>query len=77
MRTNLIQELKTAILSKIDISFNQEYHDTFYTTYEPDEDEDPEEVFNNDGVIAIIEREYGDVFIDGLTPEEQTYLETA
>lgn len=75
MRTNLLDELRDTILKRIGISFNQEYEDTHFTHYAPGEDEDPEEVFSQDGVIATIEWEYGDVFIEGLTSEEQKYLE--
>ena len=49
-------------------------------SYNEDEDEDedecyePQVVFNKDGVVATIEWELGDVFIDGLSEDEINYI---
>jgi hypothetical protein len=76
MRVELLNELKDVVLSKIGVSFNQECQDTFFTPYEPsDEDETPEEIYSRDNVTVVVEWEYGDVYIEGLTEEEQKYLE--
>ena len=71
MRKELIDELKSIILKQISIDFE----DVIYEKY-PDEDEDyePEVVFNKDGVVATIEWELGDVFIDGLSKDEINYI---
>ena len=73
MRTKLLDEMKSVILKQIGIDFE----DAIYEKY-PDEDEDecyePQVVFNKDGVIATIEWELGDVFIDGLSEDEINYI---
>lgn len=73
MRTKLLDEMKSVILKQIGIDFE----DVIYEKY-PDEDEDedyePEVVFNKDGIIATIEWELGDVFIDGLSEDEINYI---
>lgn len=71
MRTKLLDEMKSVILKQIGIDFE----DVIYEKY-PDEDEDyePEVVFNKDGIIATIEWELGDVFIDGLSKDEINYI---
>ena len=71
MRKELIDEMKSIILKQISIDFE----DVIYEKY-PDEDEDyePEVVFNKDGVVATIEWELGDVFIDGLSEDEINYI---
>lgn len=71
MRTKLLDEMKSVILKQIGINFE----DVIYEKY-PDEDEDyePEVVFNKDGIIATIEWELGDVFIDGLSKDEINYI---
>lgn len=71
MKTETIKSIKELILSKIGVSFNKECHDVFFKPYTPDEDEDPEVIYEQDGVKVTIEWEYGDVFIEGLTKEEQ------
>ena len=71
MRTKLLDEMKSVILKQIGVDFE----DVIYEKY-PDEDEDyePEVVFNKDGIIATIEWELGDVFIDGLSEDEINYI---
>lgn len=71
MRKELIDEIKSIILKQIGVDFE----DVIYEKY-PDEDEDyePEVVFNKDGVVATIEWELGDVFIDGLSEDEINYI---
>ena len=73
MRTKLLDEMKSVILKQIGIDFE----DVIYEKY-PDDDEDecyePQEVFNKDGVVATIEWELGDVFIDGLSEDEINYI---
>ena len=73
MRTKLLDEMKSVILKQISIDFE----DAIYEKY-PDEDEDecyePQVVFNKDGVVATIEWELGDVFIDGLSEDEINYI---
>ena len=71
MRTKLLDEMKSIILKQIGVDFE----DVIYEKY-PDEDEDyePEVVFNKDGIIATIEWELGDVFIDGLSEDEINYI---
>ena len=71
MRTKLLDEMKSVILKQIGVDFE----DVIYEKY-PDEDEDyePEVVFNKDGIIATIEWELGDVFIDGLSKDEINYI---
>lgn len=67
MRTEMIKYIKELILSKIGVSFS----DVFFKPYTPDEDEDPEVIYEQDGVKVTIEWEYGNVFIEGLAEEEQ------
>ena len=73
MRTKLLYEMKSVILKQICIDFE----DVIYEKY-PDEDEDecyePQVVFNKDGIVATIESELGDVFIDGLSKDEINYI---
>ena len=73
MRTKLLDEMKSVILKQIGIDFE----DVIYEKY-PDEDEDecyePQVVFDEDGVVATIEWELGDVFIDGLSEDEINYI---
>ena len=71
MRTKSLDEMKSIILKQIGVDFE----DVIYEKY-PDEDEDyePEVVFNKDGIIATIEWELGDVFIDGLSEDEINYI---
>lgn len=73
MRTKLLDEMKSVILKQIGVDFE----DVIYEKY-PDEDKDedyePEVVFNKDGIIATIEWELGDVFIDGLSEDEINYI---
>lgn len=71
MRTEMIKSIKELILSKIGISFNKEYDDVSFEPYTPDDNEDPEVIYEQDGVRVTIEWEYATVFIEGLTREEQ------
>ena len=73
MRTKLLDEMKSVILKQIGIDFE----DVIYEKYlDEDEDYEPEVVFNKDGIIATIEWELGDVFIDGLSDDEINYFKT-
>ena len=71
MRTKLLDEMKSVILKQIGIDFE----DVIYEKY-PDKDEcyEPQVVFDEDGVVATIEWELGDVFIDGLSEDEINYI---
>ena len=76
MRIELIKEMKSRIESYIQVDYNNS-SSTFFEPY-PTADEDdymaeefePQEIFNKDGIIATIEWELGDVYIEGLTPDE-------
>ena len=79
MRKDLIYYLREAIESKIGVDYNDECS-TFFEPY-PDtkddpfeEDLNPQVVFGRDTITAVIEWELGDVYIDGLTPDEIQYL---
>lgn len=70
MRKQLLKEMvqKTNLIK-------WEYDVVFWDELSTDEYTNIEIKFNEDGVIAGIEWEYGNLFIVGLTPEEQAYIE--
>ena len=77
MRKELIDEMKSIILKHIGVDFEDVMYKSYPESDENDwmeEDYEPEVVFNKDGVIATIEWELGDVFIDGLSEDEINYI---
>lgn len=74
MRTKLLDELiEKYHVTQFDIlpwDYPEPEEDDFFS----EEDLEPEEVYNSDGVKVVIEWELGNAFITGLTQEEIQYL---
>ena len=74
MRTKLLDELiEKYHITQFDIlpwDYSEPEEDDFFS----EEDLEPEEVYNTDGVKIVIEWELGNAFITGLTPDEIQYL---
>lgn len=70
IRTQLLKELKET-LQISDFTDDSNVH---FEPYIPDEDDDPQEVFYADGVKVVIEWEFYNIFITGLSPDEINYL---